>query len=215
SHKAWASRGSQTAPGSLEWRSPSGWRGGSSAWSARRDRRNCRPACSFRGLLQRRLPVRFEKLLSQLAQQSQFRLEVDIVRQLEVFDETRRLHIVGMRQHELLVLCRRQHLLTEFAGTKRTFHQRHGHGLAFTLAEGKTVAAGETWRFARRALELVDHLALGQFDRSERHRKADILRKKLGFHLAEADLARKRMVAAITSLRRIAKREQKAFVAAR
>ena len=69
--------------------------------------------------------------------------------------------------------------------------------------------------FGRRSLELVDHLAFGQRDATERNGKAGILGHELDLDLAEADFAGKGMVAAIAALGRIAERQQKALVAAR
>ena len=83
------------------------------------------------------------------------------------------------------------------------------------LAEGEPIAAREARRLGRRALELVDHLALGDGDAAERHREADLLGDELDLDFAEADFAGERMRAAIAALGRIAERQQKAFVAAR
>ena len=57
-----------------------------------------------------RASLRLGELLAQLAQQAEFGLEVDVMRQLEMLDEAGRLHIVGMRHHEFLVLRRRDAL---------------------------------------------------------------------------------------------------------
>ena len=137
------------------------------------------------------------------------------MRQLEMLDEAGRLHIVRMRHHEFFVLRRRNDFLAELAGAQRAIDQRHRHGLALALAERQPIAAREARRFRGRALELVDHLAFGQRDRAERHREADVFGQEFDLDLAEADLAGKGMVAAVAALRGIAKRQQKAFVAAR
>src|SRR5258707_2816161 len=63
----------------------------------------------------------------------------------------------------------RRALLVELAGAQRAIDQRHRHRLALALAEGEAVATGELRRRRRRALELVDHLAFGDTDRSEEH----------------------------------------------
>src|SRR6185437_12555433 len=212
SHRASASRDWRTAPDSRGSRSPSGSRGGSSVLSARRDRRNCKPAHSFRGLLHRRGVVRLGKFLAQFAQQAEFGLEVDVMRQFQMLDKAGRLHIVGMRHHEFLILRRRQHLLTKLSRAKRTIDQGHRHGLALALPESKSIAAGKTRRLRRRALELRDHLAFGQRDRAERHFKTDILGHEFDLDLAEPDFAGKGMVAAIAALRRVAEREQKTLI---
>src|SRR5215471_9789709 len=215
SRTASAFRGWRTAPGSREWQSPSGWRGGSSAWSARPDRRNCRTAHSFGRLLQRRQRPVFEKFLAQLAQQAKLGLEVDIVGQLQVLDKARRLHIVGMRHHELFVLRGRNNLLAKLAGAQRAIDQRHRHGLALALAEGEAIAPSKARRLARRTLKLVHHLALGERDRSQRHGEACIFGKELDLDVAKTDFSGEGMVAAITALRRIAERQQKPLVGAR
>ena len=49
-------------------------------------------------------------------------------------------------------------------GAQRPVAQRHRHRLALALAEDQAVAAGELRRRLGRALELVDHLALGDVD---------------------------------------------------
>src|SRR5215471_9703593 len=131
------------APGSRELRSPSGSRGGSSAWSVRPDRRSCRLAPSFGGLLQRLCAGSLCELLAQLAQQAELGLEVDIVWQFQVLDEAGSLDIVRMRHHELFVLCRCQNLLAQLAGAQAAIQQRHRHGLALALAEGQAIAAGK------------------------------------------------------------------------
>ncbi len=48
---------------------------------------------------------------AQLPEQREFGLEVDVVRQLQMLDEAGRLHVVGMRKHEFLVLRRALALL--------------------------------------------------------------------------------------------------------
>src|SRR4051794_7709774 len=101
------------APDSREWQSPSGWRDGSSAWFARRDRRSCSWAHSFGSLPQRRRGVSLGKFSAQLAQETEFGLEIDIMRQLQVLDEAGRLHIVRMRHHEFLVLRRSKDLFAK------------------------------------------------------------------------------------------------------
>ena len=53
---------------------------------------------------------------AQLADEAKLGLKVDVVRQFQMLDEAGRLHIVGMRQHEFLVLGGRLHLLVKFAG---------------------------------------------------------------------------------------------------
>jgi hypothetical protein len=98
------------------------------------------------------------------AHQVELGLEVDVMRQFQVLDEAGRLHIVGMRQHEFLVLGRRDDVLAELACPQRPVAQRHRHRLALGLAEHEAVAAGELRRHLGRSLELVDHLALGHLD---------------------------------------------------
>src|SRR5665213_4360521 len=108
-----------------------------------------------------------------------------------MLDKAGRLHNVGMRHHEFLILRRRQNLLAELARAKRAIDQRHRHGLALALPESKPVATGKTWRLRRRTLELGDHLAFGQRDRTERHGEADIFGHEFDLDLAEPDLAGK------------------------
>src|ERR1700688_2508915 len=137
------------------------------------------------------------------------------MRQLEMLDESCRLHILRMRHHELFILARRDNLFAQCARAKAAVDQRHRHGLALALSEGQTVAAGKTRRFRRRALELIDHLAFSQRDRTKRHREAGIFGKKFNFDLAEADFASEGMVAAVAALRGIAKRQQKTLIRSR
>ena len=136
------------------------------------------------------------------------------MRQLQVLDEAGRLHIVGMGEHELLVLRRRLDLLAELARPQRAVDQRHGDRLALAVAEGEPVAAGEPRRLGRRALELVDRLAFRHGDAAERHCEADLVRDELDLDLSEPDLAGERMGAAVAALRRVGESKQEALVAA-
>src|SRR5262249_11716684 len=193
----------------------------SCAWSARRDRRSCRPSWRSFGSLavsdnsgvggQSRLrPFR-----PQLAQQGELGLEIHVVRQLQMLDEARRLHAVAVREHAFLVLCRRHGLLAELTRTQGAVEEGHGHGLAFTVAEGETIAARELGRLVGTALELVYHLAFGERDGAERDLEAQLVRLEDDLHLAHPDLAGKGVRAPVAALRRIAEREQEAFVPAR
>ena len=153
---------------------------------------------------------------SELAQQRQLGLEVDVMGQFQVLDEAGRLHVVAMGEHEFLVLRRADPLLGEFVGAQRAIDQGHRHRLALALAEGQAIAAGEARRLAVAAAgELVDHLAFGDGDRPERNGEAELGDEHFDLDLAEADLADERMVAAVAALGRIAEPEQKALVAAR
>ena len=58
-------------------------------------------------------------LRPELADQPELGLEIHIVRQLQMLDEAGRLHIVGVRDHELLVLRRRDDVLAQFARPQR------------------------------------------------------------------------------------------------
>src|SRR3546814_15819644 len=95
-------------PGSRAPPRPSGCSGGSSAWSARRGRRSysLRLAwgSSFRGLL-----AVLVVAPAQRADELQLRLEVDVVRPLQVLHEAGGLDVVGVIEHELLVLRRVVH----------------------------------------------------------------------------------------------------------
>src|SRR5580693_435361 len=82
------------------------------------------------------------------------------------------------------------------------------------MTEAKAVAPREARRLGRSAAELIDHLAFSHGDTAERHGKADLLRRKFHFDLAEPDFTGERMIAAIAALCRIAEREQEALVAA-
>ena len=68
------------------------------------------------------------------------------MRQLQMLDEARRLHVVGMGQHELLVLRGRLDLFLQLGCAQRAVDQRHRHGFAFAMAEAKPVAAREPRR---------------------------------------------------------------------
>ena len=152
---------------------------------------------------------------AQPAQQVQLGLEIDVVRQLQVLHEAGGLDIVGVGQHEFLVLGRRRDRLAQLPRPQRAVDQRHGHRLALGLAEDEAVAAGEVRRRGRRAGELVDHLAFGERDLADLDREAQLLRHDLDRDLADADLAGEGVVAAIAALGRIAEGQQEALVAAR
>src|SRR3546814_15846487 len=83
------------------------------------------------------------------------------------------------------------------------------------MAEGQAVAAGELRRLRLRALELIDHLALGHGDLADLDRETQLLRHELDRDLAQADLADEGGVAAIAALGRVAEAQQEALVAAR
>src|SRR3984957_8092988 len=212
-------------PGSRESRPPSGSRAGSCAWSARRDRRSCTGGSwADRAKNGRRrtedgrfLYIRppFSVFRPQLAQQSQLGLEIYVMRQLQMLDEAVRLDVVGMREHELLVLRRPLALLGELVGAQRAIDQRHRHRLALALAEHEAVAAREAWRAAVATGELIDHLAFGDGNLAERNCEGEVFDEQLDLDLAEADFADERMGAAVAPLGRIGEPEQEPFVAAR
>ena len=81
-----------------------------------------------------------------------------------MFDETSRLNIVAMGDDEFFVLSRCYNIFAEFFCAQGTIHQRHGHRLAFGLAEDKTIAARKLWRNLGRSFELVDHLTFSDLD---------------------------------------------------
>ena len=67
--------------------------------------------------------------------------------QLDMFEKARRLNVVGVHEHEFLVLGRCAGiLLAKLAPAERAVDQAHRDGLAFGLAEDKAVAAGELGR---------------------------------------------------------------------
>jgi hypothetical protein len=142
-------------------------------------------------------------------------LEVDVMRQLEMLDEACRLHIVAMRQHEFLVLGRRDDVLAEFACPERPVAQRHRHRLALGLAEHEAIPTGELRRHLGRSLELVDHLALGELHPPDHHREAEFGDHHLDIDLADADFAHEGMAARIAALGRIGECEQEPLVTAR
>ena len=137
------------------------------------------------------------------------------MRQFQMLDEAGRLDVVGMREHEFLVLRRPLALLAELVGAQRAIDQRHRHRLALALAEHEAVAAGEARRAAVAAGELVDHLAFGDGNLAERNGEAEVFDEQLDLDLAEADFADERMGAAVAPLGRIGEPEQEAFIAAR
>jgi hypothetical protein len=69
------------------------------------------------------------------------------MRQLDVFEKPRRLHVVGVVEHEFRVLRRRAHVvLAQFLPAQRAVDQRHRDRLALGLAKDEPVAAGELRR---------------------------------------------------------------------
>ncbi len=142
--------------------------------------------------------------------EAELALEVDVMRQLEMLDEAGRLDVVGMRQHEFLVLRGRDDLLAELLRAQRAIDQRHRHGLALGLAEDEAVAGGELRRRRGRALELVDHLAFRDVDPAERHGEAELLGEEFDRDGADPDFADEGMGAAEAALGRIGEPEQPA-----
>ncbi len=114
--------------------------------------------------------------------------------------EARGLHIVGMRQHEFLVLGRRLDLLAKLPRPQCAIDQCHGHGLTLALPECEAVAARKARRLRRRAPELVDRLAFRDCNAAQGNREAHLLREHLDFDLAKPDFPRERMGAAVTAL---------------
>src|SRR5262249_17036273 len=150
------------------------------------------------------------KFRAQLPQETELGLEINVVRQFQVLDETSRLHVVGVAEDKLLILRGRAGYFAEFARPKRAVHQRYRHSLALALPERKPVAARETRSLRGAAGELVDHLAFGQHDRPERNGKADLLGKEFDFDFAVTYLSGKGVIAAVTALGRIGERKEKA-----
>src|SRR5262249_42795257 len=69
--------------------------------------RSCRPARSFGRIPQRAGAVAERELRAHPPHQPKLGLEIHVVRQLQMLDESGRLDVVGVREHELLVLRRR------------------------------------------------------------------------------------------------------------
>src|SRR5258708_11590484 len=182
-----AFRGWRTAPDSRGSPPPSRWRGGSSAWSARRDRRNCtrwwcRQWCprSFRSLLCCLGFGLIQRGGAQAPDQVQFGLKIDVMRQLQMLRKAGRLDIVGVVEDEFLVLRRCRYFLAEFIGAQGAVDQCHRHRLALALAKGEAIAPGEFRRHRRRTLELVHHLAFGDGDLADDDRETELGRDDLG-----------------------------------
>src|SRR3990167_7348550 len=135
SRKASAFHGWQKAPDSPALPRLSGSRGGSCAWSVRPDRQSCRTGPSFRSLL------RGKDICAQTADQLQFGLEIDVMRQLDMFQKARGLHVIGMHQHEFLILRGRTDvLLAQFLPAQGAIDQGHGDLLALGLAKHQPIA---------------------------------------------------------------------------
>ena len=70
------------------------------------------------------------------------------MRQLDMLQKSGRLHVVGMHQHEFLILrrCARV-ILAQLFPAQGTVDQAHRNRLALGLAEDQAIAAGELRRF--------------------------------------------------------------------
>ncbi len=152
---------------------------------------------------------------AQSAQEDEFGLEIDVVRELQVFDEAGRLNVVGVGEDEFLILGGGEAVFAEFVGAQRPVDEGHRHRLALGLAEDEAVTASELGRCLGGAFELRDHLAFGQLDRADGDGEAQLFYEDLDFDFAEPDLANEGVRAAVAALRRIAEREEIAFIAAR
>ena len=150
----------------------------------------------------------------QAFQQRQFGLEIDIVRQLQMRDEAGGFNVIGVGQHKLFILGGTGNLFVIVRRLQGAVDEGHGHRFALAHAEGQTVAAGEVRRLILRGDEAVDHFAFGEQQLANIDAKAQLFRDNLHLHVAAADLAGKRMVAAIAALSRIGQRQQVAFIAA-
>src|SRR5262245_14014909 len=129
-----------------------------------------------------------------------------------MLDEARRLHVVGVRKDEFLILSGRRLFFIKIMRAQGAVDQRHRHGLALALAKAQAVAPGELWRHAARTLELVDHLAFGEFDDADFDLEAELLGRKAHPNFAIADLACERMAATVAALGRIAECQKKALI---
>src|SRR4029077_16891851 len=87
--------------------------------------------------------------------------------------------------------------------------------LPLGAAEDETVASSELCWSGRGALELIDHLALGDRDRRDLDREAQLLGREAHRHLAVTDLAGERMIPPVAPLGGVAHRQEKALVPAR
>ena len=128
------------------------------------------------------------------------------MRQFQVRDEAGGLDVVAVHQHKLFLLRRAFDLLVVLARTQRTVDQGHAHGLALGIAEGQAVTAGELRLLGTLANELVDHLALGHLDITQRYGKTEFFRLQPDLDLADANLPGKGVIAAVTALSGIAQR---------
>jgi hypothetical protein len=137
------------------------------------------------------------------------------MRQLQMLHEARCFHAIGVRQHELLVLCGRVRRLAEFVAAKRAVDQRHRHRLALAFAHAQAIATRELRRHAVATVELIDHLALGQGDRADLDGEAKLFRTDQHIDFTHADFTGEGMGFGIATLSGIGHAQQKALVAAR
>ncbi|MNT28020.1 hypothetical protein D3C72_1636750 [compost metagenome] len=122
-------------------------------------------------------------------------------------DEACSLDVVAVHQHELFLLRWRNDFFVVFVSAQRTVDQCHAHGLAFGVSEGQTVAAGELRQLRGRADELVDHLALGDFDAAQVDREAQLFGIDPHLDFTDANFPGERVIAAITALGGITQRQ--------
>ena len=132
-----------------------------------------------------------------------------------MFEESGRLHRIGMLDDELLILRGSIGVLTERFGAKGAVEHGDRHRLAFVAAEREPVAARELRVGRGAARELRDHLAFGDLDPAERHREAELGRGELDLHFALTHLAGEGVIVPEPPLRRIGEAEEESFVAAR
>jgi hypothetical protein len=121
----------------------------------------------------RRLPHLFRPgLAPQLPDQFQFGLEVDVMRQLDVFEKPVA-WMLSAWESTNSSSCAGAPALSSPSSSQRSARSTSAHRdrLALGLAEDQPVAAGELRRFGLRAGELVDRLAFGQRDLADLDRE--------------------------------------------
>ncbi len=123
------------------------------------------------------------------------------MRQFDMFQESGRLNVIGVGQHEFLVLRRGAKVVfAQFFPSQGAIDQRHGNRLALGLAEHQSVTAGELRRFGFRSGELVHGFAFGQGDFTDIHGETQFRNFHFNRAGSNAKLTHKRMVAPVSAL---------------
>ena len=135
------------------------------------------------------------------------------MRQLDVLDKTRGVHVVAVQEHKFGILRRADDGFVQFLGTEGAIRDGHGQRLALVVAENQPVAPREARRAGRPGVA-AHGFAFGQLDFADNDIEAELFGEKRHFHPSPAQFSGEGMHSAEAALRGVGHAEQKPFVGA-